>query len=354
MKTIRFDYNGSSKSFKRTPQGFLRVNARLSRVGVFDYADGKEYRPDNEVFRTDSLESIKGAPVTDLHPSENSNDKFLSPANTKDHIIGITEGVERDGDYLKGSLIIFHEDAIKAIESGDRGEISLGYQCQIEKSPGVFKGQSYDAVQKNIIVNHVAIGPKGWGRAGPECSIRKDSLTKPKEKIMSETLRFDGLDIELTPSNVEKILAGHKKKLAEYQGRLDAAYSELKKEQSLRAQLEKPETIDAKVKSRLAIIDKCRTIMGDDARFDGKSDDEIKLEAIKKHFPKMDLRDRDCSYIDGVFESICLDKYERNDSLNNAREAMASSDDCTPKAAYEKWIEQSARMWETPLSGHRG
>jgi len=42
----------------------------------------------------------------------------------------------RDGPYLKASLIIFHEDAIQAIEAGKRKEISLGYKCQLEPTPG--------------------------------------------------------------------------------------------------------------------------------------------------------------------------------------------------------------------------
>ena len=108
MEVLRFDFNGSSGEFKRTPQGFLRVNARLSKTGVFSYQDQCEFRSDEEVFRADSLESLKGAPVTDLHPAEKGGDNFLTPANAKNHIIGITEGVERDGAYIKGSLIIFH------------------------------------------------------------------------------------------------------------------------------------------------------------------------------------------------------------------------------------------------------
>jgi hypothetical protein len=49
MEVLRFDFNGSYKDFKRTAQGFLRVNARLSKTGVFDYEQRREYRPDEEV-----------------------------------------------------------------------------------------------------------------------------------------------------------------------------------------------------------------------------------------------------------------------------------------------------------------
>jgi hypothetical protein len=178
-KVIRFDFNGTQSGFKRTPQGFLRVKARLSKTGIFNYDKRREFRSDSEVFDDEMLSSLKGAPVTDLHPKERGGENFLSPANAKDHIIGITEDVERDGPYLKGSLIIFHEDSIKAIESGERKEVSLGYECNLLPNPGVFQGESYDFEQKNLIVNHVALGPEGWGRAGRDCVIRTDSKTTP-------------------------------------------------------------------------------------------------------------------------------------------------------------------------------
>ena len=150
MEVLRFDFNGSSDEFKRTVQGFLRVNARLTKTGIFSYDNGREYRSEEEVFREDSLASLKGAPVTDLHPSEKGSENFLTPANAKEHIIGLTESIERDGPYLKGSLIIFHEDAIKAIEAGERKEISLGYRCQLDPTPGTWNGQAYDAYKRTL------------------------------------------------------------------------------------------------------------------------------------------------------------------------------------------------------------
>ena len=207
---LRFDFNGSSGEFKRTPQGFLRVNALLTKTGVFNYAMGREYRSDEEIFHADSLASIKGAPVTDLHPSEIGADSFLTPANAKQHMVGITENIERDGSYLKGSLIIFHEDVIRAIENGERKEISLGYKCRLEPTAGSVNGEAYDAIQRDIIVNHVAIGPKGWGRAGPDCAIRTDSqYPQPTQGIvkMTETMRLDGVEMALTAESITTLLA---------------------------------------------------------------------------------------------------------------------------------------------------
>lgn len=352
MEVLRFDFNGSSSEFKRTPQGFLRVNARLTKTGVFSYEQGREYRSEEEVFRADSMASLKGAPVTDLHPSEKTTDQFLTPANTKDHIIGITESVERDGPYLKGSLIIFHEDAIKAIESGERKEISLGYRCRLEPTPGSANGEVYDAIQRDIVINHVAIGPTGWGRAGADCSIRTDSQ-QPTQGIttMSDVIRLDGVEVALTAESITTLLAEKKRQYEELRGRLDAMGLELEKEKSARAALEDPKAIESKVQTRLNLVEKCRRILGDEVAFEGKADEELKLMVIKKFHPDLDLSGKDQSYVDGMFEALVAAKAERNDSLASTRLAITRHDSSNANQVYEKWIEQSAKMWTVPLTG---
>lgn len=353
MEVLRFDFNGSSGEFKRTPQGFLRVNARLTKTGIFSYDTGREYRSEEEVFRADSLESIKGAPVTDLHPTEKGSESFLTPANAKKHIIGITESIERDGAYLKGSLIIFDENAIKAIEKGERKEISLGYKCRVEQIPGTVNGEAYDAVQRDIIMNHVAIGPKGWGRAGPDCSIHTDSKQRPPSKDipMIETLRLDGVDIALTADSISALFAERKRQMQEQAGRLDAMGQELEKERQARTALEDPKFIEAKLQARLKLVEKCRAILGNDAPLEGKSDEELKLAGLKHFYPDLDPEHHDQSYLDGMFEAVCGLKAARNDSLASTRQAIHKSNESKANEAYEKWVEQSAKLWTAPLTG---
>jgi hypothetical protein len=350
MEVLRFDFNGSSGEFKRTPQGFLRVNARLTKTGVFAYENGREYRSDEEVFHTDSMASLKGAPVTNLHPAECGGENFLTPVNTKNHIIGITENIEREGNYLKGSLIIFHEDAIKAIENGERKEISLGYKCQLDLTPGTWNGESYDAVQKNIVINHVAIGPKGWGRAGPDCAIRTDA-TLTKGQDVTETIHLDGIDVALTKESIITLLAEKKRAFEELKGRLDAMGLELEKAQAAKAALEDPQVIEAKVQARLKLVAKCKPILGDDVLFHDKSDSELKLLAIKKHYPEADFSYKDQSFLDGMFEGIVATKTGHNDSLSSARQAIHRTDAAKTNQVYEKWLEHSAKMWTIPLTG---
>lgn len=354
-QVYRFDFNGTSSDFSRTPQGFLRINARLSKTGVFSYEDRREYRSDEEVFRVDSLTSLKGAPVTNLHPSEHGPDAFLTPANATSYMVGVTENVEREGPFLKGSLLIFHEDTINAIESGALKEISLGYQCQLECTAGAINGEAYDAIQRNIIINHVALGPEGWGRAGPECAIHKDSKTTYGVKAMSEIVRLDGVDVALTPDNIRTLFAEQKKQLLEMSGRFDAVGQQLEKERQAKALLEDPKVIEAKLQARLSLIDKCRVHLGDEFNADNKNEEELKLLVIKKYDPERDLSEKDQAYVNGMFEGICSLHAIRNDSLTNTRQAIQGHiQEKHSNQAYESWIKESAKLWQIPLSGHRG
>jgi hypothetical protein len=95
-------------------------------------------------------------------------------------------------------------------------------------------GEAYDAIQRDIIVNHVAIGPKGWGRAGPDCAIRTDSNQTPKEgpSKMTEVVRLDGVDVALTAESIICFYAEKKRQFEELRGRFDAMGLELEKEKA--------------------------------------------------------------------------------------------------------------------------
>ena len=170
---------------KQTPQGFLTVAGRLTRVGVLDYyrADGSMYRElrhPEDVFDADSLSSLELAPVTDLHGG------MVSPDNVQALAVGLVgPDVEggRDGPYVTGSATIQRADAIKAVLKGDRTELSPGYRCEVQDGTGEWDGsafglgvQKFDGRQRKIKYNHLAIGPRDWGRSGPEVALRLDSL----------------------------------------------------------------------------------------------------------------------------------------------------------------------------------
>lgn len=161
-------------------QGGARIPARLSRIGVQNYtqADGKvirEYRPPEEVFDAKSLKSFETATVTVGHPD------MVRPETWKDHAIGfpLTPHVE-DGRFVGADIVLQDAEAIRraslpATDPDALVELSCGYDCNLEMKPGVSPdGEKYDAIQRDIVVNHIGLGPKDWGRAGSAVKLKLD------------------------------------------------------------------------------------------------------------------------------------------------------------------------------------
>lgn len=173
----RYDFATIAGKPTRTPQGYLKIDANLTRTGVLLYrnADGsvrRELRLPDEVFNGDSMQSLGLAPVTDLHPPEG----LVNLDNTQELRRGtVSENVGNDGKFLQAQVVIDSKELIKKIEKGDRRELSPGYTCNLDETPGEWNGERYDAIQRNIVYNHLAVGPKGWGRSGSEVSLKMDS-----------------------------------------------------------------------------------------------------------------------------------------------------------------------------------
>lgn len=175
MATFRRYDAGVLDKAERTPQGGLRIPAYVTRTGIFEYhrPDGsvqREYRPPEEVFHADAMQSLEDAPVTDLHPSE-----MVVPNNFQSLSRGHSREPGRKDEFVTARLVVQDASLVKAIDAGERSEVSLGYTCDLDFTPGEINGEKYDAIQRGIRYNHVALGPKDWGRAGPDVRIRLDS-----------------------------------------------------------------------------------------------------------------------------------------------------------------------------------
>jgi hypothetical protein len=182
----RFDYTRLDASrVKQTSQGFLTVAGRLTRVGVLDYyrADGSVYRElrhPEDVFDARSLSSLVQAPMTKLHGG------MVNPDNVQALQVGVVGADVQgrtDGPYVTGSATVQRADTIKAVIAKDLNELSPGYRCAVEDGPGTWDGsefglgvQKYDGRQRSIDYNHLAIGPRDWGRSGRNVALRMDSL----------------------------------------------------------------------------------------------------------------------------------------------------------------------------------
>lgn len=159
MSVRRFDAGTTLRPSRTTPEGYVVGEAAVSSVGVFPYrrADGSttfEYRPASEVFATESLATVSSKPITNDHPKDSVNAR-----NAQSHMVGLLgERLDLDeaAGVIRSSYTLTHADAIEAAVAGKRA-ISPGYDVELDPTPGMFNGQRYDAIQRNIRYNHFAI-----------------------------------------------------------------------------------------------------------------------------------------------------------------------------------------------------
>ncbi|UNY40179.1 structural protein [Pseudomonas phage vB_PcuM_ KLEP17-4] len=160
--------------------GFITIVGNpLSKEGVFPYSGAQighpdaerifnVYRPAEELADPECINSFKLLPFVDEHAMLGSEDAGGMPAERKGVHGMIGESVYFDPPYLRGNLRIVSESLKSAISHG-KIELSPGYRCTYELTPGVFDGQQYDAIQRRIRGNHLALVDEG--RTGPDVSV---------------------------------------------------------------------------------------------------------------------------------------------------------------------------------------
>jgi len=199
MSVRRFDLGLVKGDASLTEEGYIKAKAVVTRTGVFFYqnADGtirKELRHPDDVWQDASIESMKLIPITNNHPLE----KLISAENSKRLKIGYTgETVIRDDPYVLANIVITDQEGVDAVIKFGRKELSLGYTVDLEETPGEYQGERYDARQRNIRYNHLAIVDKA--RAGNEARIALDSqdaieIKKEVNKMSQKKIKIDNVE----------------------------------------------------------------------------------------------------------------------------------------------------------------
>jgi len=358
---------------RRDARGFVRVDAIVAKPGVYVYHQGgkaiREYLPPEEVNRADSLASVQDAPVTIRHP------RNMVDASTWGSVsIGHASGpATATPEGAQATLVIARSDAQGQIGK-DLVEVSRGVQVRIDETPGVTpQGEAYDRVQRDIIYNHIALGPAGWGRQGAGVSLRLDSadneildshmikITDKSGKVLefktdSEAQAyFDGLQAradaappfppkkkgteeddeeeETPPKKAKKdakdvALAAEKARADAAQARLDAIDAEAKKT------------------ARTALETSARKVLGAEAKFDGATDRAVREQVIARLDSKAELVGKTDAYVESYFDiAIKSAPASRNDGealLSRYREV--SVDGTVRKDESDKPVRPDLKM----------
>ena len=276
---------------KITKDGYLAADVRCGRTGIQTYRgyevgkpdmkDARIFRPGEEVFNEDAMASLAHRPVTNDHPAE-----AVNASNWKRFAVGQTGAeVTKDGGFVRVPMVLMDQSAITDVQRGKR-ELSLGYDCELDWTAGVTNdGQPYDAIQRNIRGNHLAI--VGAGRAGHACRIGDKALENEGGRQMSDknlkTVLVDGIPIETTDAaavvidTLQKRVADVDKKFGDTVKAHDAAVAAKDKELGAKdaeiAKLKATQIDDAKldalVTARTAVIAKAKIV-----------DKEVKTEGV--------------------------------------------------------------------------
>lgn len=341
----------------------------------------RELRRPEEVFKPESLATLKGIPITNNHPVD-----LVTPENAKELSVGFTsEDVEIiDEKFLKAIATITDAQTIADIESG-KNEVSCGYLADLDETPGIWEGQEYDIEQKNIIYNHAAI--VDIGRAGPEVRLRLDSdavlLSDDDEEPNKETfmkVKIGDQEFEMSEEAGKAVTdmmsahadalkakadeaatVGEEKKVAEekveetqtqldtVQAKLDSATEELKMRKDSADM--GPEKIQEEVNKRIKVLGVAKHIIKDSADLDKKSNLDIMKEVVTSR-SKTDLKDKSEAYIvarfDAISETVEADIVKREEGVKSfATHLDSGADEGAADAAKKRQAERTANQWKS-------
>lgn len=357
----RFD-NVTFKATK-TAEGFIRDTPIVGRAGILLYrnADGterREYRPPDEAFKADSLASLMGKPITIGHKA------FVTAGNAAQvaPIGSVLSAGRQDGDTIRADIVIYNLDT-------SARELSCGYTLELDETPGTTpEGEHYDAIQRNIVYNHLAICNRG--RAGVarlnmdgEQVIDDDSEQKEEQKMAEMTkVRLDsGIEYDCAPEvkvaieKMRKDSADAKKAYDTLQAKYDALDAELKKEQEGRkADAEKAKAnFDEAIKARVELLKVAEAHKVVNA--DSMTDTEIKTAVIKAvRGDAINLDGKSADYIEAAYDMAKADVKQHEDGMAEQRKATQTHDDegaqnndaaDDPEAAYAKLIAAEREMY---------
>jgi hypothetical protein len=366
VKTINIKLDRQQK-FEITKEGFIKVKARLTRTGVFDYwEDGSKVRylrPEEEVFNPESLKTLELKPVTFYHPTDLVNNQNIN----KYQVGTIGQDIVRDGDFIQATLLITHKSAVDYIkdkfEKNEDVELSCGYEVREEKQNGTHKKDGdYQKIQRDIRYNHISIVPKG--RAGSEVKLLLDEeynnknnnngvdMDKPADNKTTVEIKLDAemqKKLDSMQEEVEKTKKDAAVKLDEMQAKFDAIEAENKKLNDELKIWKDPESKEVK-----SMLDAHNKVLDVAKKFkidcNDKTAKDLKIECIKKTDESFDATKKSDDYINARFdacESFLKFEAENKQKLELNAIANVKNDGCKEPKKDEKNLESYSKKKRT-------
>ncbi|MCK2149524.1 DUF2213 domain-containing protein [Marinobacter alexandrii] len=350
-------------SVRRSNDGYLIANARVSRANNVQMYTGDEmnrpdlemvrvFRPESEVFSQDAMSSAAHKPMTNDHPSES-----VSAETWKRDAIGqMGDEISRDGEFVRVPLIMMDASAIKDYESGKR-ELSLGYTADIDWTAGVTgSGEKYDAIQRNIRVNHVALVSKGranqkiragdggidggkdriWGVAplDHDHDPKGSNMTMSTVVLGDKAVQVAASDAPAIESFKAQMADAMKDAETKHTKAVEAKDAEIAKKQAeiddLKGKVLDDAALDKRVQERADLVGKAKTI-AKDLKTTGVSDADIRKAAVVAKLGDEAVKDKPQAYIDARFDILV------EDSASNPNDPLRTITSVKPNDGASAW-----------------
>jgi|LUMV01.1.fsa_nt_gb hypothetical protein len=298
--------------------GCLVADVKAARVGIQTYLRSETdapanftgnmvrvYRPESEVFSRDSMASFAAAPFTIDHPAQP-----VDAQNWRDLGVGEVNGdVVRDGGFVRVPVIVRDASAVEKVRTTHK-QLSMGYSCSLDWTPGTTPdGQAYDAVQREIRINHIAAVRAA--RGGPELKIsdERPPQEKPTMKIKigdaevdatnGEAVRIavDALNKKLTDAQtaLSDATTAHDKALAAKDSEID----------ELKTKVVDQAAIDKLADAKAQVVTRAKELLGDKAPdFAGKTVADVRRETVRIIKGDEAVADKSDDYVEARFDGL--------------------------------------------------
>lgn len=338
-----------------TDEGFLRVPGYASRTGIQTYLASElglpgdpnrlvnVYRPPEEVFADDSLNTFLGIDITDDHPST-----LVNKDNYRTLTVGVvTSKGRQENDHVAVDMLIKDKDAISKVESG-KSELSVGYTAIYDSVNGeTADGVSYEFVQRAIRCNHLAICQRG--RAGTARIF--DNETGGSRMPVNITLD-SGRVIDVADAANAQLVADafdrHEQRVKTAEAARDTAQALYDAAQEQIKELQQKcsdDAIKARVEALSQVTTLARKIAGDAFTCNSLDTVEIMRSALAVKRPKVAWADKSAAYVEAAFDAEAEkedeDEEESKDAGGNGKQRKMSGDQ------YQQLAQDAAKVQQT-------
>jgi hypothetical protein len=359
-----------------TDEGFLEIlGAVVARAGVLEYRTGagavvRELRDPEVIHSKAALESYEGRPVLlGSHPTDSAGRVALATQKNIDdlEVIGSMRNVRADyadddegrrHKVTKADVLIWSADAISAARYGTR-QFSLGYRTTVERRPGVYRGEQYDARQTVDEGNHLVLTPNA--RAGAITEFRLDDADAVVIDHKGDTMEpytIDGEQGEIS-ENLKPLLDSkleahdeHEAIIAALTAERDALIEQVAELTSADADDDddgdddademKGDSVERQVAELVGILDQTRALVGAGYQWQGKTARQIRCDALSSFDATIDTSSLTDDAVAGAF--VVAVAQHNASSANNQAIADATRGDNTSQGTSAR---DRARRWYT-------